>query len=296
MEPFIDYYAILGVPSDASLETIKKAFRQLAKEHHPDVNKSQQSRERFIAITNAYAVLSDPLQRHSFDLERASHSHLDDTLHPTSSLSTTDRHVDIFSRRQSEVASLAVGLDEDAYEMEQFGTLVAARMQTIQAMLDTFTEARAWSYPDAVPTVSWRLPLYRALRLTLLVLFLLLVVPLAGFKLYLNTFHPLPSLSDLQLTTPGVGVTFSAHLYGQQGNIQARFYDDGQLIDVQTVGVSTFLPSDAPSVKITSDAYAPYMLGTNGTIKLYWCFSPDCTKEQLLQSLTFPIHTITPSP
>ena len=64
----VDYYAILGVNRDASAEEIKKAYRRLARELHPDVNPDPQAQERFKIVTAAYEVLSDPEKRQMFDL------------------------------------------------------------------------------------------------------------------------------------------------------------------------------------------------------------------------------------
>ncbi len=63
-----DYYAVLGVPRDATPEQIKKAYRRLARELHPDVNPSPEAVERFKQVTAAYEVLSDPQKREMFDL------------------------------------------------------------------------------------------------------------------------------------------------------------------------------------------------------------------------------------
>ena len=63
-----DYYALLGVSRDASAEDIKKAYRRLARELHPDVNPDPEHQERFKLVTAAYEVLSDPEKRQMYDL------------------------------------------------------------------------------------------------------------------------------------------------------------------------------------------------------------------------------------
>ncbi|MCX8062059.1 MAG: DnaJ domain-containing protein, partial [Anaerolineales bacterium] len=62
-----DYYEILGVPRNASAEDLKAAFRRLARQYHPDVNKSPDAEEKFKEINEAYAVLSDPERRAAYD-------------------------------------------------------------------------------------------------------------------------------------------------------------------------------------------------------------------------------------
>lgn len=63
-----DYYKTLGVPRNADAETIKKAFRKLAREHHPDTNKGdKRAEERFKQINEANEVLSDPEKRKLYD-------------------------------------------------------------------------------------------------------------------------------------------------------------------------------------------------------------------------------------
>lgn len=62
-----DYYAILGVSRDAKPDEIRKAYRKLAKQYHPDINKSAGAEEKYKEINEAYEVLKDPAKREKYD-------------------------------------------------------------------------------------------------------------------------------------------------------------------------------------------------------------------------------------
>lgn len=64
---FQDYYAVLGVARDASQAEIQKAYRKLARKHHPDVDKTEGASDRFKHVTEAYEVLKDPDKRKRYD-------------------------------------------------------------------------------------------------------------------------------------------------------------------------------------------------------------------------------------
>jgi curved DNA-binding protein len=65
-----DYYEALGVPRDADTEEIRRAYRKLARENHPDINKDPEAEDRFKEISEAYEVLRDEERRRQYDRVR----------------------------------------------------------------------------------------------------------------------------------------------------------------------------------------------------------------------------------
>jgi len=62
-----DYYEVLGVLKSSSADDIKKAYRKLARQYHPDVNKSHDAEAKFKELNEAYEVLSDDDKRAAYD-------------------------------------------------------------------------------------------------------------------------------------------------------------------------------------------------------------------------------------
>ena len=62
-----DYYEVLGVSKDADADTIKKAYRSLAKKYHPDINKSEDAPEKFKEVQEAYEILGDATKKNLYD-------------------------------------------------------------------------------------------------------------------------------------------------------------------------------------------------------------------------------------
>ncbi|MEL0317358.1 MAG: DnaJ domain-containing protein, partial [Aquiluna sp.] len=62
-----DHYEVLGLSRDATADDIKKSYRRLARELHPDINPAPEAQDRFKQVTHAYEVLSDPQTRAQYD-------------------------------------------------------------------------------------------------------------------------------------------------------------------------------------------------------------------------------------
>ena len=64
-----DYYQSLGVERNVSQVDIQRAFRKLARQYHPDVNKTSEAEDRFKEISMVYSILGHPQRRRTYDLK-----------------------------------------------------------------------------------------------------------------------------------------------------------------------------------------------------------------------------------
>lgn len=273
MDSFIDYYQVLGIPPDADEDAVKKAFRMLAKQYHPDLNKSGGANVRFIEINKAYETLIDPEQRRVFDGERTEHE------------------------RPSQ-ASESPQTDETAWK--EFAQ--AAHGHTIYDLNEEFLEN--FTLKDAIDTFSPQEDAYLRMRTmqahirkresahnsrrTFLVLLLILVAigGVIAFSTYSSSLRPVsvetPIVTDMQQASTGTGIQFTLTLNGQRGYVLAMFYNNGRHIDTQQLDTKNL--RSGPQ-QILSNA------PTNGTdvrVNLYWCPNYDCLQEKLLESVSFP--------
>lgn len=75
---YIDYYQILGIAKSASAEEIRKAYRKMARKHHPDLNPgNKEAEKKFKEINEANTVLSDPEKRKKYDTYGKDWEHAD---------------------------------------------------------------------------------------------------------------------------------------------------------------------------------------------------------------------------
>ena len=115
-----DYYEVLGVPKDADDAAIKKAYRQLAKKYHPDMNPGDKEAEiKFKEASEAYAVLSDAEKRRQYDSLAMPHLKAEQVeLEQVASISILVTW-EIFSEISLAVCSEAAEADETAMDQEE---------------------------------------------------------------------------------------------------------------------------------------------------------------------------------
>lgn len=99
-----DYYLILGITSDATLDDIKDAYRRRAKEFHPDHYGDNHS--PFLAVQEAYAILSDPIKRQTHDLERLNQKKNRDARYGNSMRAAPRKHVEPLIPEQAQPMDL----------------------------------------------------------------------------------------------------------------------------------------------------------------------------------------------
>jgi hypothetical protein len=129
-----DYYRLLGVRPDATTLLIKKAYRKLAKQYHPDVNTSPDAAEKFREITEAYDTLTDPGRRRRYD-----------RLHGTGRTSGAD---DDWYRRTRP----GPGTDAGNGSANGNRTTSQAASRILKVLEETWLEIRRW-HPDIPPAV-----------------------------------------------------------------------------------------------------------------------------------------------
>ena len=101
-----DHYRTLGVARDASTREIRRAYRRLARRHHPDVNPTDDG-GRFVAIAGAYRVLSDPAARAGYDRTLTATRSPDPPSRPPAPAAGRPNRVGIFELSLEEAAQLA---------------------------------------------------------------------------------------------------------------------------------------------------------------------------------------------
>ena len=104
-----DYYELLKVPRDADEQTVKKAYRTLARQHHPDQNKSAFAAEQMKLLNAAYEVLSDPAKQREYDALLATSARQSVTLEPFAPIQNSALTVPWFLRSWPAVM-VALGL------------------------------------------------------------------------------------------------------------------------------------------------------------------------------------------
>jgi Ca-activated chloride channel family protein len=144
-----DYYQVLEISSEASEAVIRKAYRQLARQYHPDANPNPAAAEKFQALQAAYEVLSDPIERHKYDhwrsqqgidrsaalTLRAITSH--PTLRPTAQEQAFYVHLDISPTANLPLSRLPLNL---CLVIDRSTSMQGARLQSIKEAINTIID------------------------------------------------------------------------------------------------------------------------------------------------------------
>lgn len=132
-----DYYKLLGLDRKATQQEIKKAFRRLAREYHPDVNKERDAKERFKDIAEAYEVLGDPERRRQYD-----QGHIDQSWFTSTSF---DNIRDIFERtaaRQNPSAGSTSSTSKNKFNFGDFlNNIVDSVGSTVNSTVNSASQA-----------------------------------------------------------------------------------------------------------------------------------------------------------
>ena len=128
-----DYYALLGVAPDATPAQIKKAYRTLAKQYHPDVNNSPDAAEKFREITEAYDTLTDPDRRRRYDRLHGTHTRTN----------TSDGTWSGFTSSGNRTRTQNGSANSNSSQ---------AASRILKVLEDTWLEIRRW-HPDIPPAV-----------------------------------------------------------------------------------------------------------------------------------------------
>ena len=83
MKTLTSYYDVLGVGPNAEAEALRKAYRRLARKHHPDVSTDPRAHENMARINEAFQVLIDPSRRSEYDAQLAGNVDEEETSEPT---------------------------------------------------------------------------------------------------------------------------------------------------------------------------------------------------------------------